>query len=388
MASPVSDSYSAASGAVIAGGRNYVSPYWRGLPYGWSEIVIPGTKPPSGIVNYSGMALDERGGKIYLHGGGHFDYWGNEVWELDLETRAAWVKHYEPDLSGMNPSYSGTVETDTTLAYAQTLTDNVNWPGAIVVGGVPVRPISRHTYKSVHWIDSLGKMVVGGGSTWSGSGERYWTSPGVWLNSPKDNWLYDPSAKTWDYKGSAVKTPTYATFASVSVYHKGRDLLYQVDKDANSRLIIRRWNPQTNSFVLISGFAAGSISVGRSLCVDTKRDRLIIANRNTGSVELWAYNIDANSWSLMSASGSIPADLSGDAQITYSPVSDRVLLMRSTTAGMSFYDCATGVWSAESVPIPNLVQTEGRWKFDTRRGLALLVYKDASTNIRVFAYKE
>lgn len=389
MATPAGDSYVCDSGGVISAGRNYVSPYWRELPAGWTELVIGGTKPPGGITAYSGMAVDVRSGKLRIVGGGHFDYSGDENWTLDYENRTPWVQDQLPYFTGYNMSYSGSLETDAGYLYAQTRVDNVNFPGAIVEGGVPIRPISRHTYKSVHWIESLGKMLVGGGSTWSGAAERYWSGPGVWLNAPKDCWLYDPSAKTWEYRGSKLLNAAYDTDGSVACYHRLRDRVYQIGKDANSRLTMREWNPALNTWTLKPGFAAGTTVGGMTLCADTKRDRMLVIHRYlTNPVYLHAWYPETNTWEALTTTGAAPSSLAGDAQICYSPKTDSLLLMRTAADGMSVLDLTTMVWSSVAVPCPNLVQTEGRWFYDYRRGVALLMYRDISTTVRTFAYKD
>ena len=384
MATPVADTYSETSGWPIAGGRLYVSQFYRDLAPGWTELVMSGSKPPNGILAYSGMALNSVGGKIYLHGGGHQDYFGNEVWEADIES-FSWLEHYDPDLQS-NPL----------IASARAVTDNDNYPGAIVVSGSPVRPISRHTYKSVKWINSTQKMVAGGASTYSGSGSDYlWyvnESTGAWLNSPKDHWQYDPITETWEYLGSELLDPAYLVSGPV-VYHAGRDRLYSASRNINNRLTMREWNPHTNVWTLFSGFASGSVTTTRILCVDTTRDRLLIVSRNStgdGLAQVWAYNIDANTWEQLASTGAVPANLDGDAQITYSPVTDRILLLRNSTLGLSFYDVATGVWSSESISasVPRLLQVEGRWEFDARRRAALLIYADSINGARCFVYKE
>ncbi len=393
MASPVADSYGCASGGVIAGGRYYVSPFWRDMAQGWNEIVISGAKPPGGITAYSGMAVDVARGELHLIGGGHFDYYGDEVWTLDYENRAQWVQDQLPYFTGYSMSYSGTVESDAAYQYAKTRVDNVNFPGAIVEGGMPIRPISRHTYKSVHWIESLNKMLVGGGSTWSGAAERYWQAPGgvpdVWWNAPYDCWLYDATAKTWGYKGSSRLNPAYDTLGSVSCYHRLRNRVYQIGKDANSRITMREWNPEANTWTLHPGFATGTTIGSATLCADTKRDRILVIHRfSTNPVYLHAWYPETNTWEALTTTGAEPSSLAGDAQICYSPKTDSLLLMRTAADGMQVLDLTTMIWSSVNVPCPNLVQTEGRWFYDYRRGVALLVYRDIGTNIRVFSYKD
>lgn len=382
MGLPVAESYEVASGGVAAAGRYYVSPRYRDMAAGWNELVIPGTKPGAGILAYSAMYLDEAAGKIGVIGGGHQDSPADEPWEVDVETLAAWVQAY-PSYFSQNPP----------LATAQAAVDNVNWPGAIVIGGLPAKPISRHTYKSVHWIDSIQRAVIGGASTYSGSGSDYlWLGQpggGAWLNDAKDFWTYERVSKTWEYKGSTLKDAAYLV-GGITTYHKARDRLFGVSTNGNNSLTMRWWNPQTNVWTLSASWAAGTTSTYPLICVDTLRDRLIVVSRKVdGSAEVFEYNIDTDTFTALPNTGAIPPDVGTSGQIVYSSKTDRVLLLTSSAAGLQIYDRKTGVWSVEAVGslVPNLLQTEGRWIFDHRRKVAFLVYSDAGA-VRVFAYKE
>lgn len=384
MGLPVAESYEVASGGVAAAGRYYVSPFYRDLAAGWTQLVITGQKPGGGILAYSGMALDEVGGKLYVIGGGHQDAPNDEPWVLDIEARTNWVQAYAAQF-GQNPP----------LASAQSVTDNVNWPGAIVVGGVPVKPISRHTYKAVHWIDSIKRMTVGGSSTYSGSGSDYlWLGQpggGAWLNDPRDFWTYEPVSKTFAYKGSQLLNPAYDLLGSVHAYSKQRDRLYCVAVNSNNSLNMRSWNPHTNVWTLHPNIAVGNICTDRLFCVDSTRNKLLIVSRDSthsGLAEVWEFDPDTELFTQLPSTGDVPSLFDGTDQVVYSPVTDRVLLLRNSTDGMHVYDRATGVWTQQPVPMPNLLQVEGRWVFDSRRGCAFLLYNDAANGVRLYAFKE
>lgn len=384
MATPIGDTYSCASGGSIYAGRYFVDPFWTGLSSGWHELTIPGNKPGNGLVAYSGMALDESTGDLFLVGGGHQDAPNDEPWRLNIDTRAGWVQEY-PNYFGQNPP----------LASAQAVTDNVNYPGAIVLGGVPVKPISRHTYRTIHWIDSIKRVVVGGGSTYSGTGSDYlWYGQpggGAWLNAPGDWWEYNPVTKTWQYDGSETLNPAYHAGAGDMKYHVGRDKLFSTTTNGNNSLNMRVWDPVANTWVIRSGFAAGNTSIGYATVVDSTRDRLVVLSERTdSSVEVYAYNIDADTWSLLPSSGSIPTTLGYDYNAVYSPESDKIYLISNSTNGFKIYNVATGAWTTQSIngSVTNLLQTCGRFIYDKRRKVMILVYADSAAGIRVFAYKE
>ena len=83
-------------------------------------------QPPNGITAFSGMAIDESNGQILLFGGGHSDYWGNEVWAWTMSERA-WRKMYEPDALH-----------NVSLSACQASVDNTNRPGLWTPSGRPI----------------------------------------------------------------------------------------------------------------------------------------------------------------------------------------------------------------------------------------------------------
>lgn len=108
MATPRADSYSAASGATVAGGMAAPSglPSWlaAGAVNEWLQVpngqpsTASGLAPAvagsmgtqSGMVNAWGGAFAD-GSKFFIHGGGHSDYGGNEIGAIDLSQESpAW----------------------------------------------------------------------------------------------------------------------------------------------------------------------------------------------------------------------------------------------------------------------------------------------------------
>lgn len=107
MATPTNDSYSVASGGVIAAGRFTMSatPAWlASAPVGqWSTIAgsalgsssalyawpgtVPGTQA-SLVDAWGGWAVDYDTNRLWVQGGGHSDYGGNEIYKIDLKADA------------------------------------------------------------------------------------------------------------------------------------------------------------------------------------------------------------------------------------------------------------------------------------------------------------
>lgn len=386
MATPVGDFYACASGGVIAAGRVIVSPFWRDMEPGWHDLTPAGTRPPFGILAFSGSAWDSKGGKMYIQGGGHADYAGNEVWEWDYENRdAAFVKHYEPDFTAI---HNGAYTPSEKYALLAPYVDNDNYPGAVMIDGQPVRPISRHTYASVCWMPWLNRMTVGGGSTYSGmTPVDYWTN--VWLNSPKDMWHYDPVAKTYEYKGSELLTPAFKTISRFAA-HEGRQRLYGVGINVSNRAVIYDQNPAANTWVIHPTAGPSLSATAVSMVVDEVNDRLIVLMKPSASTYLvaYAYDLTAGTWSEITTSGTPPTHLNAEARAIFSSGTNTLLLLRAYGDGIAKLSLTTGAWTTQAISGPNFTQTSGNWFYDRRRQVCLLTYQNLSAGIRVWAYKE
>lgn len=142
MPTPRADTYTAGSGATMAGGR-VTLPAWLSGAVANQWVSVPGGQPStasglapavagamgtqSGMVNAWGGGF-ARGAKFYIHGGGHADYGGNEVGVIDLEAAS--------------PAWDVAVE---------------RTPVASLLGGANYYadglPTSRHTYYAMHVLD-------------------------------------------------------------------------------------------------------------------------------------------------------------------------------------------------------------------------------------------
>lgn len=283
----------------------------------------------------------------------------------------------------MNMSYSGSVETDAAYQHALTLVDS-NYPGALNFPGGVKRPISRHTYSSVHWVDATQRLVAGGSSTWSGYNERYWqTSAEVWTSVPQDCWTYDPNQgdEGWQWMGSKLVNPAYDTKGVISTYHRMRERLYQPSANLNNNIEMREWNPHTNTFTLLPGSLVGVTVTGYLACADTKRDRVLVLSYYTPDpVRLWSWAPDTGEWTLLSS-----GQFASFEACVYDEAADAMLIMNGTT--LYKYDCVTGTVTSSEAPLPNLLQIGGRFMYDYRRKVSLAIYNDAQTGLRLFAFK-
>jgi hypothetical protein len=185
MAAPRADSYTAASGATVGGGR-FVQPTWlAGKPLNeWFEIpgsTIAGTVTASGVLtaaifhDYSGI-VPFSGTKLMAFGGGHGGQSDNTVASFDLMTGTAWTVARQPTPAGQRVLASNG---DTTL-------DKFWW-----ADGAPNPP---HAYSSGQWVPELDRII-------------WFDQRGVWSysgNHPHARWCqFNLATGTWVQPGDA-----------------------------------------------------------------------------------------------------------------------------------------------------------------------------------------
>ena len=111
------------------------------------------------VINaWSGGVFDERLRPLLVIGGGHMDYWGNEVYGFDLAT-GLWTM--VKAASGLGSATSPT----------EPMSDG--------------NPVSRHTYEGLAYMRHLGQVFMFGGST---APQGYSVNSTWWFDSIKGIW--------------------------------------------------------------------------------------------------------------------------------------------------------------------------------------------------------
>ncbi len=123
---------------------------------------------------WSGAAFDSKRNQLLIFGGGHGDYYGNEVYALNLNNNN--IKRITdpavPIAKGQQPC-------------PQELPPN---DGS--------QPNSRHTYDGLVYMPTVDKMFVFGGSLACGTG-----------TAGNDIWWFDPEKRTWERKWPTGQHP-------------------------------------------------------------------------------------------------------------------------------------------------------------------------------------
>lgn len=174
------------------------------------DVCVPASAGVAGIIGCSGVVKAWSGGaydsvrrRMLVWGGGHEDYWGNELYGFDLRT-GTWSRVTEPSVPPDGTSSAAFFSQDP-------LPDG--------------QPVSRHTYDGVEFLADRGVLWAHGGSrardgggtklTWIFDGEGAWSqrAPGiggfslataydpvsaqVFVHTGEYLWSYDVAADAW-----------------------------------------------------------------------------------------------------------------------------------------------------------------------------------------------
>src|SRR5688572_7217617 len=263
------------------------------------------------IAAWGGGALDTQRSRLILWGGGHADYYGNELYAFDVPTRK-WLRLTDPFV---NP----------------VMDQEVNGDGT---------PNSRHTYGGLAYIGHADRFFGQAGSL-----------AGVGFAKCDRSWTFDFVAKKWTDRAPA--TTSGGGFGVHCSYDPGTKRLWwgngsglwSYDYDSNT------WTKHnSDSFYY------------HTSTVDTKRGLLVVV----GNGAVLAYDIkNANyvkqSWT---TTGGDALVAKGNVGLDYDPVTDRIVGWRGGSPYLLNPD--TKVWTvggATGAPNEGSNGIYGRWRY-------------------------
>lgn len=223
---------------------------WKQIPGSDLSSVVPSPAVPGAlsarIDAWNGLAADTRNNRLYsAANGGHADYAGNEVVELDLSGEtAAWRMLRAP-----TPAASIVASDYTKGAYYDYYLDG--------------RPASTHTYYALQFITSRNAIFkFGAGSLWGTGNESNWKTDAFSLAS--NDWH---SAGTWpdasSQRGGAIGAPVCKNPYTEEVY---------VATPAG----LKRFDPSSGTYASLAGWPDNSTAVyARACAVDPVRNRVV-----------------------------------------------------------------------------------------------------------------
>lgn len=277
---------------------------------------------------WSGGAFDSQRNRLYILGGGHTDYAGNEIYVLDVDTL---------QLSRLNePSYP-------VRDGCATGNDSMYADG---------RPVARHTYSNLEFFPATNQLLLFGGSRWHCG----------YLGD--DTWIYDPANDTWTRKSTSVSP--------------GGDFNLSMARDPQTNLVYARntqalfsYDPATSDWTQRSDeYAVTSYKNG---VIDPLRHRYYWYDVDS-TVLRW-YDISnplANNLSFSSMATTGCSFMSNDrAGWQYDPVLDR-LVAWSDGDSVQLLNDETGVCETRTFaggPTAVATGTFGRFRYSSKNNL-------------------
>lgn len=272
-------------------------PAWRKPLARWQWFQIPGTDLSSIVPDprvpgnlaaridaWNGLAADTRTNRIYSAGnGGHADYSGNEVYEIDLSVDAPrWRMLRAPTAAAdiVRSDFSKSVYNDYYL---------------------DGRPTSTHTYYALQFLASRNAIFkFGAGSLWGTGNEANWRTDAFSL----DNFDWQPAA-TWP---DVLPNSRRAVTGASTCINPATDEVY-VAAPGN----LRRFDPASGTFTALAAWIENSSEVyARGCAVDAARNRVVFfGDRYRIPGGGLVYDLRSNTLTRFSFTGEGVADITG-----------------------------------------------------------------------------
>ncbi len=263
---------------------------------------------------WSGGALDSKRDRLVIWGGGHADYYGNELYAFNLQD-FTWDRLTDPSPVLSNPDQCTDILTDG-------------------------NPNSRHTYYNLDYIPEVDSMFS------SPAGSTACNSGGL----DRNTWLFDFEANEaandsslrvgWINQGqparnpdgslvdrdSGVGRPITGELPTASAYDPNSGIVYSI---SNSGLY--DYNVENNFWRRINptqiGAGGGGISTDTGIVIDPKRNKIVVI----GSGRVLVYDLDNENG--MQYQQQVWATTNGEFNdgayrpgVNYDPVADRIVV--------------------------------------------------------------
>ena len=331
---------------------------WYEVPNSQMNTVDP---CPARNCNYSGSggqqsvmaawgsgAYDTKRDRLIVWGGGHVDYYGNEVYVFDLNT-FQWQRLTSPSSP---PAIDAPYASD---------------------GG----PCARHTYNYIQYVPSIDRFCSFGGSGFSGSG-----------NSGTDNVdCFNFTNNQWEKKGAMPGVGNH--IASISAVDGTTGKVWVHGTYDNSKMA--EWDPVANTWTSRGlSNASGYMDIRFTAAIDPKRAKMVAV----GGGVVWVWDLTATGNTPVTAVTTTgPQDMvtTDYCGLQYDPISD---LMVAWKGGSSIYtlNMDTKVWQKISPAATNTVTptassqagTNGRFRYVPSKNVFVVVN---ATNQNVFIYR-
>jgi hypothetical protein len=270
------------------------------------------TGPRSVIGAWGGAALDSKRNRLVLWGGGHADYYGNELYAFDIN-KLAWERLTDPF---PNP----------------VLDQEVNADGS---------PNSRHTYNGLAYIAHADRCFGQGGSL-----------AGIGFARCDQTWTFDFAAKKWENREPSGELPGGGLGQCCAYDPQTKKLYYGNEKG------LWAYDHEANKWTKLNG----DNFYYQTLAVDTRRGLLIGAgNKAVFAYELKKGNLKRQEWKMSGAEEFIQGANPG---LDYDPVADKVVgWHKGKVYALDVEKRAWTMKDAAGGPKDSANGTYGRWRY-------------------------
>ncbi len=292
------------------------------------------------IAAWSSGTADTGRNRLIVWGGGHNDYYGNEIYAFDLNTLALTrLNNPSPPNAVLGPCIT-------------TLSDGA--------------PNSRHTYNTPTYVAHADRMFDFSGSMACGAGD-----------AGQDTWTLNLATLAWQRKDPTTGGPPTDTLGSLAAYDPNTKLVF-----VHNTAELWSYNYDTNAYQLLN--ASASTDYHLTGVVDPVRKLLILF----GGTQVRAFSIASGSsyamlnWGAL-VTGCNPIKNADYPGLAYDPDIDRIV---GWAGGNTVYifDPDTKVCTPQTFtggPGAQQVNgTHGRWRYFPEFGVFVLV-NAASQNV-------
>jgi hypothetical protein len=289
---------------------------------------------------WSSGAFDTKRNRLIVFGGGHTDYYGNELYALNLANQT---------ISRLN---------DPGLPIATSCTD-------AIAGGA--QPNSRHTYDGLEYMENVDRLYVYSGALACSNGDAH-----------SDTWTFDFATMKWQKMNPTGPVPL-ANVGMLTAYDPSSGRVFLHDRQH-----LYAYSFATNSYTRIS---TSAVAVGWSMSatIDPKRKLFILIGQDEdgagGAGRVYVYDISStttgvrSTWSTTGATNIVSQAGPG---LAYDPVHDRIV---GWNGGSTVYslNMDTKQWTSVSAtggPSGGSALgngTYGRWRYSPTSGAFVLV---------------
>jgi len=280
---------------------------------------------------WNGGVMDTTRNRLIIWGGGHTDYYGNELYALNLNTLVL-SRITDPGLPLASPSPC---------------------QESIVNG---TQPNSRHTYGGLTYLPTLDKMFVFGGAMAC--------SIGVFSDG---TWLFNFGTNQWEAKNPTGTIPQPQP-GIVTAYdpNTGKVFLHDLAD-------LYTYTPSTNTYVRLTNNGNYSIDYNMTAAIDPVRKKFVIL----GGGQAWVYNIGGSTFTKqpLSTTGGSAIINAGYPGVAYDSTRDRIV---AWSGGNAVYELNldTNTWSSTSFsggPGTSEHGVLGRWQYSPATGVFVTI---------------